>query len=332
MAKRVFVKHPANPVFRATDLPEGIMYVLNPGAIKINGEYLMMMDAATLSTPIIFWLARSRDGIHFTPDPEPVSWPRWSDEVVESCVYDPRITYIDGEYIIMYASQATGRGVRTGVVRTGDFRTFERIEQEETEQNNRNSVLFPEKIDGWYVRFDRPMPDCEWDPSDMCLSYSKDLCHWSRTKTLMQPRSGCWDSHKIGAGAVPIKTPHGWLELYHAVDRTCNGFIYRLGVMLLDLEDPSQIIARGLDPVLWPEHDYELAGRVPNVTFACNALLEDDGTVKVYYGAADTCIGLAESRLEDLIDACFTSNPHLMKFYGKSISPNRAVKTELQKV
>ena len=310
------VKYAGNPVVKPTDLPEGIMYVLNPGAIKHDGEYLLMMDAATLPTPIVFWFARSRDGISFTPDSTPVkNWPRWSDEVVENCVYDPRITRLGDDYIIMYASQAPCRGVRTGVVKTRDFVSFERVPQADTDQDNRNSVLFPEKINGWYVRFDRPMTG-ETDPGDMCISYSRDLRHWEGSKVLMTPRPGCWDAHKIGGGAVPIKTDRGWLCLYHGVDRTCNGFIYRLGVMLLDLNDPSKIIARSPNPVLWPEHDYEFNGRVPNVTFACNALLENDGTVKVYYGAADTCIGLAEAKLEDLIAACKTPNPHLATFYG----------------
>lgn len=315
MRKRVMVKYAGNPVVKPTDLPEGIMYVLNPGAIKHNGEYLLMMDAAASPTPIVFWLARSKDGISFIPDPTPIkNWPRWSDDVVESCIYDPRITRIGDEYIIMYASHASGRGVRTGVVKTSDFINFERIPQEDTDLDNRNSVLFPEKINGWYIRFDRPMTG-ETDPGDMCISYSRNLRHWENSRVLMTPRPGCWDSHKIGGGAVPIKTDNGWLCLYHGVDRTCNGFIYRLGVMLLDLHDPSKIIARSQNPVLWPEHDYEFNGRVPNVTFACNALLDNDGTVKVYYGAADTCIGLAEAKLDDLIAACAALNPHLENFY-----------------
>lgn len=318
--KRVFTKHPANPILRASDLSEGIIYVLNPGAIKYNDEYILMLDAVTLEIPIVFWLARSLDGVNFTPDSEPISWPRWSNDIEETCVYDPRITYIEGEYIIMYASQQLNRGVRTGVVRTTDFVKFERIEQEEVTFNNRNSVLFPERINGSYVRFDRPMSENQWASSSMCLSYSEDLIHWSDTKVLMEPRAGFWDSHKIGAGAVPLKTPHGWLEVYHGVEHTCNGFIYRLGVMLLDLEDPSKIIARGHDAVLWPEHDYELMGRVPNVTFSCNALVEDDGIVKIYYGAADTCIGLAEAKLTDLLEVCYTKNQYLEDFFENSKS------------
>jgi beta-1,4-mannooligosaccharide/beta-1,4-mannosyl-N-acetylglucosamine phosphorylase len=219
---------------------------------------------------------------------------------------------------ILYASQAAGRGVRTGVVRTYDFKNFERIEQAETDLDNRNSALFPEKINGRFARFDRPMYRHAHDPSDMCISYSDDLKNWYGSKTIITPGRGSWDGHKVGAGAVPIKTDYGWLEIYHAVDSTCNGFIYRLGVMRLDLDNPAKVLARGQSPILWPEFDYELNGRVPNVVFTANALLENDGMVKIYYGAADTCIGLAEARLDDLIDACFIRNKYLDKFFGRN--------------
>lgn len=319
----LFTKFDGNPVLGPEAFPGDIMYVFNPGAVKFNGEYLLIADAATAATPIVFWIARSRDGVRFTPDPEPIrGWPAPA-AGVENCVYDPRITRIGGEYILMYASQAPGRGVRTGVVKTRDFVTFERIEQRETGRNNRNSVLFPEKIGGRFVRFDRPMGDDELEPSDMCLSYSDDLSDWSDTRILMKPRSGCWDSLKIGGGAVPIRTSEGWLAIYHGVDRTCNGFIYRLGVMLLDLEDPARIIARGGLPVLWPDRPYEMRGRVGNVTFGCNALVEDDGLVRVYYGAADTCVGLATAKLADLVAACRTGNPVAEAFFEPQASSTR---------
>ena len=103
---------------------------------------------------------------------------------------------------------------------------------------------------------------------------------------------------------VPIRTDKGWLEIYHTVSQTCNGFIYRLKACLLDLADPSRVVGYTRDFLLWPEHDYEMRGRVANVVFTCNALLEDDGTVKVYYGAADTNIGLAEANLKELVALC----------------------------
>jgi len=112
------------------------------------------------------------------------------------------------------------------------------------------------------------------------------------------------DGHKMGGGAVPIRTDKGWLEIYHVVNGTCNGFIYTLKAMLLDLNDPSAVIGYTRDNLLWPEHDYEMRGRVANVVFTCNAIIEDDDTMKIYYGAADTNIGLATAKVEDVINEC----------------------------
>jgi beta-1,4-mannooligosaccharide/beta-1,4-mannosyl-N-acetylglucosamine phosphorylase len=154
------------------------------------------------------------------------------------------------------------------------------------------------------------------DPANIWISYSNDLIHWGNSKPILEVRPGYWDCQKIGAGAVPIKTEKGWLEIYHGVFQNCSGFIYRLGVCLLDIDDPSKVISRGDDAILWPEHDYERRGNVSNVVFTSNAIVENDGTVKIYYGAADTCIGLAEAKLDDLIDACFSKNKYLDKFFN----------------
>jgi len=304
--RRVFRKHPLNPVLRPADFPSGVMYAFNPGAIKVGDEYLMIVDAATHAQPIVLWLARSKDGVHWRPDPAPLNWPAADPTHPEDCVYDPRITYLEGEYFICYASSAEAQGVRLGIVKTRDFKTFTRVSIA-SEQGNRNGVLFPEKINGLYARFDRPFGN----PNDSCgiwLSYSPDLVYWGRAEHVMGPRAGLWDSLKVGAGAVPIRTDKGWLHIYHGVTNTGAGFIYRLGVCLHDLANPAKVLARGEDAILWPEHDYELTGRVGNVVFTCNAIVEPDETVKIYYGAADTCIGLAEARLGDLVDACFKRN------------------------
>lgn len=306
-SKRVFTKHPLNPVLRHSDFPEGVMYAFNPGGIKVGDEYLLLVDAATHAQPIVLWLARSRDGVNWKTDAQPLDWPAADPTHPEDCIYDPRITFIDGEYVILYASSAETQGVRLGIVKTTDFKAFTRVSIA-SEQGNRNGVLFPEKINGLYARFDRPFGN----PNDSCgiwVSYSPDLVFWGKAEYVMGPRAGLWDSLKIGAGAVPIKTDKGWLSIYHGVTNTGAGMIYRLGVALHDLHNPAKVIARGEDAVLWPEHDYELTGRVGNVVFTCNATVEADGTVKIFYGAADTCIGLAEARLGDLIDACFRKNP-----------------------
>lgn len=310
---RVFKKFTTNPILTPNDFPDGVMAILNPGAIYHNGEYILLIDAITTALPIVFWIARSKDGVHFKVDPEPVNWPKTDHSHPECCVYDPRITKIDDEFIIMYASSSK-YGVRVGIVKTKDFITFERVAIA-SEQGNRNAVLFPEKINGQYVRLDRPMGDPINDPAGVWISYSDDLIHWGNSKPLMETRFSLWDYQKIGAGAVPIKTKEGWLEIYHGVSDNSNGFIYRLGVCLLDLNDPSKVLARGEDPVLWPEYPYEVSGNVGNVVFTCNAIVEPDNNVKIYYGAADSCIGLAEAKLSDLLDACYSKNQHLQKFF-----------------
>ena len=137
----------------------------------------------------------------------------------------------------------------------------------------------------------------------MWLSQSPDLVFWGKARPLTFRGKAFHDGHKMGAGAVPIKTDKGWLEIYHTVYQTCNGFIYRLKAMMLDAREPAKILGYSRDYLLYPEHDYEMRGRVMNVVFSCNALLDHDGTIRVYYGAADTVIGLATAKLDDVIDA-----------------------------
>ncbi|GMU22789.1 MAG: 1,4-beta-mannosyl-N-acetylglucosamine phosphorylase [Phycisphaerae bacterium] len=305
MKERILRKHPANPLITPQKMPQDVLYVFNPGAIKHNGEYILMMDVTTLDDIHRLWLARSRDGVHFDIEPKPIDWPSPDPTHPETCTYDPRITRIGDEYIILYASDLSQNDVRVGIVKTRDFRRFERV-CIASELGNRNGTLFPEKIDNLYVRFDRPFGN-ELQPCYMWVSYSPDLIYWGRSRPLTWKGKPFHDGHKMGAGAVPIRTDRGWLEIYHTVSSTCNGFIYRLKAMLLDLHDPSKVLGYTRDFLLWPEHDYEMRGRVMNVVFTCNALLEDDGTVKIYYGAADTNIGLAEGRLNDILDACLAN-------------------------
>jgi beta-1,4-mannooligosaccharide/beta-1,4-mannosyl-N-acetylglucosamine phosphorylase len=170
-----------------------------------------------------------------------------------------------------------------------------------SELGNRNGALFPETFDGLYTRLDRPFGN-DAEPAFMWVSQSPDLVFWGRSRPLTFQGKPFHDGHKMGAGAVPIRTDQGWLEIYHTVYQTCNGYIYRLKAMMLDLDEPSKIIGHSRDYLLYPEHDYEMRGRVMNVVFSCNALVDPDGTVRVYYGAADTVIGLATAKLADVIE------------------------------
>ena len=301
--KRIFTKYENNPVMSPAMMPKAVLYTFNPGAIQFGDETIMIMDVTTLDDIHRLWISRSKDGIHFTPDPEPLLMPPKDPWHPEMNTYDPRITKMGDEYVILYASDLEQNNVRVGIMKTTDFKTFERV-CTGSELGNRNGCLFPEKFEGLYTRFDRPFGN-ELDPCAMWLTQSPDLVFWGLSRPLTYKGEVFFDGHKFGAGAVPIKTDRGWLEIYHTVSVTCNGFVYRLKAMMLDLEDPSKIIAYTRDFLLWPEHDYEMRGRVMNVVFTCNALLDDNGTVRVYYGAADTTIGLATAKLDDIVNECF---------------------------
>lgn len=302
MKNRILEKYNGNPIITPNDMPKPVLYVFNPGAIKYGNEYILMMDVTTLDDIHRLWLARSQDGYQFEIDPEPVHWPDPDPYHLETCTYDPRITKIGDEYIILYASDLSQNDVRIGIVKTLDFKCFERV-CTGSELGNRNGALFPQKIDGLYSRLDRPFGN-ELNPCYIWISYSPDLVFWGKSRPLTYHGLPFHDGFKMGAGAVPIKTDEGWLEIYHTVSLTCNGFIYRLKACLLDLNDPSKVIGYTKNFLLWPEHEYEMRGRVMNVVFTCNAIPEDDGFVKIYYGAADTNIGLAQGRISDLIHAC----------------------------
>ena len=195
-------------------------------------------------------------------------------------------------------------GTRLGIVKTTDFKRFERVSIC-SEINNRNGVLFPEKVNGRYCRLERPFGGGETSPCDMWMSFSPDLIHWGEQRPVMTARPCHWDHLKLGGGAPLIRVNDGWLCIYHGVNPSCDGSIYSLFAAILDYKEPWKVIARSKAPVMFPVTRYEREGRVSNVVFTCNAIVEPDETVKIYYGAADTCIGLAEARLSDLVEACY---------------------------
>ena len=170
-----------------------------------------------------------------------------------------------------------------------------------TQAKRRGQPPVARKIGGRYVRLDRPMVG---SMGNIWISYSEDLRYWGDSALVMTPRSHFWDSWRIGASATPFETERGWLEIYHGVKETSAGPIYRLGTVLLDRDEPSKVLGRSVIPILVPRELYERLGDVGNVVFTCGCVLEDDGEVKVYYGAADTSICLATAPLKELLDAC----------------------------
>jgi len=210
----------------------------------------------------------------------------------------------------------TLHGIRAGIAVTDDFDKFEILTL--SLPDNRNVVLFPERINGNYVRLDRPFPVYSRlmpESFDIWLSESPDLCYWGKSSLVLGAEHVAWANRKIGPGAPPVKTPRGWLTLFHAVDfdetRGKNGWEerwqkrYTAGIMLLDLENPRNIIGISGSPLLVPEAPYETSGGFRNhVIFPTGMILEDDGEVKIYYGAADTVTCLATAHVDDLLGLC----------------------------
>jgi predicted GH43/DUF377 family glycosyl hydrolase len=252
-------------------------------------------------------LARSKDGYDFTIEEKPFIEPATEGEFAEYEAFgveDPRITYMDGEYLITYSAYSK-HGVRIGLAKTKDWKAIERVSLI-TEADYRNVVIFPEKFNGLYARLDRP--HSEISPWSLWISYSPDLRYWGDSKLIMKPEPYHWDEMKIGPGVPPIKTDKGWLNIYHGVFPTMDGSVYRLGVALHELNDPSKIIGVADNWILQPEEPYEITGYVHNVVFTCGAVPEDDGTLKLYWGGADTVMCVGTANISDLVNLCLNNS------------------------
>ena len=301
ISRDLFHRWKKNPIIVLEDIHFRCSTVFNGTSVKFGKEYLILLRIEGQQGYSFFALARSNDGFHFTVDEKPTLLPEREGvfgQYERFGIEDPRATFIDGAYYIMYTATSP-HGPRISLARTDDFQTFERIALI-SEPGNKDGVLFPEKINGLYVRLDRPIGH---GVGSIWISYSKDLKSWGYSKVLATPRKGHWDSYRIGASVPPIRTDQGWLEIYHGVKMTSSGPIYRAGILLLDLEDPSKVISRSDIPSLSPREEYERIGDVGNVVFPCGAIVEDDGEVKLYYGAADTSLCLATTKLECLIES-----------------------------
>ncbi len=298
-----FRRYEGNPILKREDIPYPCNTVFNAAAVKFKGTYILLLRVEDLSGISHLTLARSDDGYHFEVESKPWIVPAKTGpfEIYERYgVEDPRITPIDGKFYITYTAFGP-YGPRVGIGVTEDFEHFERIALI-TEVDNKDAVLFPEKINGQYVMIDRP-GGFGGARGDIWMQFSPDLIHWGRAQVLLAPEPG-WASAKLGISTPPVKTEEGWLVLYHGVRTTGAGRLYRIGAMLLELNQPQKIIDFTHHFIFGPEEFYERTGDVPNVVFPCGAIPEEDGTLKMYYGAADTYIALAEAKIDDLIAAC----------------------------
>ncbi len=330
----VITRCSANPVLSKENIPYAGSLIYNAGIAKYQGQYVMLFrndhhrEFGKLSfEKITLGLAFSKDG---------VTWdvPKDRGEIQQSIaeeikkkypgrdadkevlrIYDPRITVLEGRCVVCFALD-TPHGLRGGIAVTEDFVKFDL--KCLTVPDNRNMVVFPEKVGGKYLRLERPMPvysHCGRDKFDVWLSDSADMVYWGESTLILGIEDVPFCNDKLGPSAPPVRTPKGWLTSFHAVDidpsRGKNGWEekwtkrYTAGIMLLDLKDPRKVIGLCKEPLLVPEASYEISGGIRNhVIFPGGMILEPSGEVKIYYGAADAVECLATAHVDDLLALC----------------------------
>jgi beta-1,4-mannooligosaccharide/beta-1,4-mannosyl-N-acetylglucosamine phosphorylase len=314
-------RHRRNPILTSADIPYPSKLVYNAGVTKFRGRYVMVFrndhgfDERTNKAPHFqLGVAYSDDGIEWQVEPEPILEPD-DPEIMGN--YDARVTVLEEQCYITY-TQHTRHGYRATIAVTNDFKSFEILHR--TVPDNRNVVLFPEKINGNYVRLERPFPVYSRervDLFDIWISESPDLVYWGKSDLLLRLEEVSYANEKLGAGSPPVRTQSGWLLIFHAVDTDLNrgkhGWEekwqkrYVAGAMLLDLENPRQVLGVSKTPLLVPEAPYEVGGGFRNnVVFPMGLVIEDSGEAKIYYGAADTVECLATAQLDDLIQMCLS--------------------------
>ena len=296
------IKYDKNPVLTKENVPFKVNSIFNPGAVKFNGKYMLLCRVEMPIGRSSFVLAKSEDGYNFKVANKPTLVSEDHKdcyEYVEWGIEDSRITQIDDKFHLTY----TGYSKHQPLVilsETSDFINF-KILGPISEPSNKDCALFPEKINGYYWKVDRPSAESR---RDIWLSKSPDLIHWGGHKILMQPAQGTWEQDKVGSSSNPVKTKDGWLMLYHGVRSFGIGAIYKIGVVLMDLEKPWIIKGKSKEPIISPDLDYERIGDVNNVVFSNGWILEENGDIKIYYSGADSNICLAETNVDYLLSLC----------------------------
>ena len=284
------------PVYDSTKKQEVILdFDKNDSDIDFSDvRFVKTKEQLYLTSKSHIRIARSKNGVDFKIDDEPFLSSDYFYE--EYGIEDPRITFVDGYYYINYSSSSR-HGVFTCLARTNDFVTVEKLGIMFM-PDNKDVVIFPQKINGKFCVFNRPV-SAYFQRPEIWLSYSDDLLTFGNHKLLCDLREDHFDSCRIGASCVPFLTEKGWLEIYHGC---AEGDKYCLGALLLDKDDPSKIIARSEQPILYPEKPYEVDGFMPNVIFSCGATVDGD-SVHIYYGACDECICLATLSVKEILNS-----------------------------
>ena len=298
-----FWRYDANPII-GRDGNARSNSVFNSAVVPFKDGFAGVFRCDSLSISMDIFAGFSKDGLHWDIEDTPIHLVGDDPEVTtREYRYDPRVCYMDGKYYVTWCNGYHGPTI--GIAWTDDFKTFHQMENAFLPYN-RNGVLFPRKIQGRYMMMSRPSDTGHTPFGDIFVSQSEDMIYWGRHRFMMGAVKGdesAWQSMKIGPGPIPIETDEGWLLIYHGVINTCNGYVYRIGAALLDIDEPWKVKYRGKDYLLAPHELYECVGDVPNVTFPCATLTDAaTGRVAMYYGCADTVTGLAFTTVDRVLD------------------------------
>lgn len=294
----VIWRYTQNPVIPRNLLPRSNS-IFNSAVIPYQGKYVGVFRADDTRRVMNLYFGRSEDGLQWTLKPEPIDFICDDTEIGRfQYRYDPRLCWLEDRYYITWCNGYHGPTI--GVGYTHDFEKFYQIENAFL-PFNRNGVLFPRKIKGKYAMFSRPSDNGHTPFGDIYYSESPDMLHWGCHRYVMG--TGSWCYTKVGAGPIPIETSEGWLMIFHGVLTSCNGYVYSMGAALLDIDQPWKVIYRAAPYLMSPQRLYECVGDVPNVVFPCAAIVDGDtGKMAIYYGAADTVVALAFTRIDELVD------------------------------
>jgi predicted GH43/DUF377 family glycosyl hydrolase len=270
--------------------------------IPINDPELIATDARVINYKGVDYLTTlshlrllcSEDGVNFY---EPKSYPLIIGEgMLESFgIEDCRVALIHGTYYLTFTS-VSENGVGVSLRTTTDWKNFEKHGMI-LPAHNKDCAIFEEKINGMFHALHRPS-SVAIGGNYIWIASSPDGLHWGNHKCIIKTRKGLWDSERVGAGAAPIKTEKGWLSIYHGANENHQ---YCLGAFLMDLEDPSKIIARTDLPIMVPTMEYERSGFFGNVVFTNGHILEPDkDTITIYYGASDEFVCGAKLSIKEI--------------------------------
>ncbi|WP_461206133.1 glycoside hydrolase family 130 protein [Clostridium sp. DL1XJH146] len=300
-------RYSGNPITKRNPV-KGITRIFNSAVVPYEGKFIGVFRAETITGRPHLHLGYSDDAIKWDINEERIDFvDEDGNDFQPKYAYDPRLVKVEDTYYIIWCTDFFGASL--GIAKTTDFESFVRLENPFL-PFNRNGVLFPKKINGNFALLSRPSDSGHTPFGDVFLSESPDLKYWGKHRHVMSKGGqGWWQALKIGGGPAPIETTEGWLMFYHGVTGTCNGYVYSMGAVILDKDEPSKVKYRSKNYVLTPEEWYEERGFVSNVIFPCATLNDaETGRITIYYGAADTYVGVAFTTVEEIVAYVIENN------------------------